>query len=365
MLTRAATATRLKDVADHANVSIKTVSNVVNGHLARVSRDTENRVRSSLATLNYRPNMAARYLRQGKAGILALVVPDVSNPYFASLSTDIIEAASEYGYTVLIDHTGGDWTQESLALRGIRAHVIDGVILNPLALRPEDLGTEDSGTPVVLLGERLLEAPCDHVVIDNVTAAREATEHLLGLGRRRIAAVGLKPDGRDETFVMRLRGYEEALRRAGLPVDRSLIAPLEPPHLHYHSADGLRAMHQLLGNGSEPDAVFCMTDVLALGVMKAIQLSGRKIPDDIAVVGFDDIEEGIFSSPSLTTVSPDKRRIARIAVSMLIERVNGERQGGHELVRPPYRLLVRASTSGREPRVVAAIRGGVRPSIRL
>jgi DNA-binding LacI/PurR family transcriptional regulator len=345
----------LKDVAQHANVSIKTVSNVVNGHLGRVSRETENRVRGSLATLNYRPNVAARYLRQGRVGVLALVVPDVSNPYFASLSTEIIDAAAEYGYTVLIDHTGGDWMQESLALRGIRPHVIDGVILSPLALGGEDFSLEQSSTPVVLLGERLLEAPYDHVVIDNVAAAREATAHLLALGRQHIAAVGVKPDGRDETFVMRLRGYEEALLHAGRPVDRDLIAPLWPPHLHYHSGDGLRAMRGLLANGCRPDAVFCMNDILALGVMKAIHMSGMRIPDDIAVVGFDDIEEGLFTWPSLTTVAPDKRRIAQAAVSLLVQRLAGGRSGSHELVRPPYRLVVRASTSGREPRALMSM----------
>ena len=234
-------AARLKDVAQHANVSIKTVSNVVNGPLARVGKETENRVRASLAALNYRPNVAARYLR----GTRRSACPGGAGPgqsILPALCTRIIESAAEYGYTVLIDHTAGDSTQESLALRGLRPHVIDGVILSPLALHGEDLQPDETVAPVVLLGERLLDAPYDHVVIDNVAAARDATRHLLKLGRRRIAVIGITPDGRDETFMMRLRGYEDALLEEGLPIDRDLIALLQPAHLHYHQGDGFRAM---------------------------------------------------------------------------------------------------------------------------
>lgn len=339
----------LKDVAAHAGVSFKTVSNVVNNRPV-VAPETRERVRSAIDALGYRPNLPARHLRRARVGVLALAIPDLSNTYFSDVGNAVIDAAAEHSYTVLLDHTGGDRASEALVANGLRPHLIDGVILSPLQLEVEDLQPDRVGSPIVLLGERLSGAPWDHVAIDNVAAARLATRHLLDLGRRRIAAIGVAQDETGETSRLRLRGFLDALEGAGCPADPRLLVPAaglrRPDGAQAHRADGAHAMSQLLALPDPPDAVFCFNDLLALGAMRALHEAGRRVPEDVAVVGFDDIEEGRFSVPSLTTVSPDKEGIARQAVSLLLERIHGTRIGPPERVAPPFRLIVRESTAG-------------------
>ncbi|MFD2351672.1 LacI family DNA-binding transcriptional regulator [Nonomuraea ferruginea] len=145
---------RLKDVAALAGVSIKTVSNVVNGY-PFVKPETRERVERAIAELNYRPNLTARNLRQGRSGVIALAVPDLDIPYFAELATNVITAADRHGWTVLIDQTQGDRAKERLVVSGIRAHLIDGLLFSPLALTAADLAQRADHTPMVLLGERI------------------------------------------------------------------------------------------------------------------------------------------------------------------------------------------------------------------
>lgn len=331
--------TTLKDVARHAGVSVKTVSNVVNGW-GRMSEETRERVQAALAELNYQPNLPARYLRRPTVGVLALAIPEF-NGYFADISNEIIEVATEYGYTVLLDPTRGEHTNELLVINGLRPHLIDGVIFNPMTLQLHDL-TENARVPIVLLGERLLGAPYDHVLIDNVAAAYEATRHLIQLGRRRIAAVGLKtePDTLDMNVRLRLQGYKQALTEARLPIDEDLI---KAPH-YYQRAQAAQVMRDLLKLPEPPDSVFCFNDLLALGVLYALDEANVRVPEDIAVVGIDDIEESAFAHPPLTTIAPDKKQIARVAVKFLVERIKEKRTGPPEQIMLPFELKVRKST---------------------
>ncbi|WP_280922816.1 substrate-binding domain-containing protein [Streptomyces sp. MZ04] len=218
-------------------------------------------------------------------------------------------------------------------------------MLSPLALRPRDLATRDRRLPVVLLGERPAEDGTDHVGIDNVRAAREATEHLLSRGRRRIAVVGGMVRGRQGTDRLRTDGYREALAAAGVPFDADLVVPVDA----YHWRDGARAAAALMDRKARPDALLCLNDHLALGALRALYERGSAVPGDLDVVGFDDIEASRFSVPSLTTVAPDKREIARVAVSLLLERIEGADSGPMPPVRDHsvgHRLVVRESTGG-------------------
>ncbi|WP_433433910.1 LacI family DNA-binding transcriptional regulator [Nonomuraea sp. CA-141351] len=330
----------LKDVAHLAGVSVKTVSNVVNGYV-HVTPATRSRVEAAIKELNYRPNLSARNLRQGRTGIIALAVPELDTPYFAELARFVVAAAEEQGLTVLIDHTGASREREQLVAEGFRARLIDGLILSPLALTPEDLAARMDDTPMVLLGERVYEGPADHIVVDNVAAAKEATLHLASLGRRRIAAIGAKDDEAAETSRLRLEGYRRALKEAGLPQDDRLVVPVEA----YHRADGARAMAELLDSGAAPDAVFCFNDLLALGALRTLLERGLAVPGDVALAGFDDIEDGRYGTPTLTTISPDKQTIAGKAVDLLAERISGTSREAREF-RVPYRLMIRESTGG-------------------
>ncbi|TDP92229.1 LacI family DNA-binding transcriptional regulator [Labedaea rhizosphaerae] len=324
---------RLRDVAEHAGVSVRTVSNVVNG-FRYVAPDTRTRVQASIDELGYRPNLAARTLRHSRTGLIALVVPEIDSPYFAELAARTVRIAQHRGLTVLIDQTDGDFERERLLLHGKRGQLVDGVLFSPWAVAPADLAARTDTVPLVLLGEHDGPAPVDHVAIDNVAAAREATRHLLATGRRRIAVIGVQPRTLNASARQRLAGYRQELEAFGLApvVDR------ERPVRRLHRSDGYQAMLELL-DSETPDAVFCFTDQLALGAMRALAERGLSVPDDVAIVGFDDIEDGRYSVPALTTVSPDKDQIASLALDALAAQGKPPRS-----IIAPHELIVRATT---------------------
>lgn len=333
----------LRDVALRAGVSVRTVSNVVNGY-ASVSADTTARVQAAVDELGYRPNLLARNLKQGRSRILALVLPELDVPYFAELTRLVIAEARARGYTVIIDQTDGDEQQErELIMENSRALTFDGVIFSPLSLSQEQLRSRRTPVPLVLIGERVVHDVADHVAIDNVAAAREATEHLLSLGRRRIAAIGDQQSETGNTAQLRTEGFRQAHDRAGIALDESLIVGTP----HFHRDNGAWAMESLLARSDPPDALFCYNDLLALGAMRVALSRGLHVPGDLAIVGFDDIEDGRYSTPTLTTVAPDKPRIARQAVEKLIHRIESGDHSAPKEIRVPHVLMRRESTEGR------------------
>ena len=327
----------LKDVAARAGVSIKTVSNVVNGYL-HVAPDTRARVQDAIDELGYKPNVAARQLRSGRSGVIALALPELQSPYFAEMAGLIVQAAELRSWTVLIDQTDGQADRERNLVAGLRRHAIDGLIFSPLALAGEELAGGGE-TPMVLLGERIWHGPADHVAIDNTAAAADATRHLTGLGRRRIAAIGAQDRASAATAHQRLAGYHQALAEAGLSADPDLVAEVDS----FHRADGAAAMTRLLALPEPPDAVFAFNDLLALGAIRALLSRGVRVPQDVAVAGFDDIEDGRFSTPTLTTIAPDTGQIAALAIDLLAERLENAPEPPRE-VRVGHRLIVREST---------------------
>jgi len=332
---------RMVDVARVAGVSQKSVSNVLGGY-EHVSPELRAKVERAVALLGYVPNSAARTLRTGRTGVIAVAVPNLSAPYFAELASHLTDAAEERGFTILIDETDGDEDREALIARGLRHQVIDGLVLSPLAMDPASIAAAARNIPMVLLGERELPASVDHVAIDNVTAAREATEHLLGLGRRRIATVGGPLDDVTSTGSLRLRGYRAALANAGIR-EEGIVVPTRRLLRH----NGVEAAERLLDASRPPDAVFCFSDMLAFGVMHALRMRGVRVPDDIAVVGFDDVVEAAYSNPTLTSVHLDRQRIARAALDILVGRLDGSRTERPGRVVVEHRLVVRESTGGR------------------
>ncbi|MFZ3572811.1 LacI family DNA-binding transcriptional regulator [Streptomyces sp. BH097] len=332
----------LRDVARRAGVSIRTVSNVVNASVP-VSDELRTRVEVALEELDYRPNLVARNLRHGRTGMLALVVPELDVPYFAELAREIITAARAHGYVVMLDQTDGDGERERALLgRESRATMFDGLLLSPLSISEDELQTRSNRVPLVLLGEHIFNGSFHHVAIDNITAAREATAHLAATGCRRIAAIGDQPYSTGETAQLRTLGYRQALERAGLPVDEDLIVSTP----HFHRKFGAQAMRQLLALPEPPDAVFCYNDLLAIGAMHVLAERGVRVPEDIAVVGVDGIQEGEYSSPTLTTIAPDKGALARTAVGTLVAVIEGTAPPPAD-AKAPYRLVVRGSTRSR------------------
>ncbi|NIZ93008.1 LacI family DNA-binding transcriptional regulator [Kineococcus rubinsiae] len=332
-------AASLREVAAKAGVSVRTVSNVVSGS-APVAAATRERVQQVLDELQYRPNFAARQLRGGRTGLVGLVVPELSSPYFAELAGLFVDAALERSWTLLIDQSGGTAEGERRLLEGSGRRVLDGLVLSPWALPPEDLTRYAGEHPLVVLGERDPHGVADHVSVDNVAAAHVVTTHLLATGRTRIAAVGVQPHLANATAAQRLLGHRQALADAGRTPDPALEVAVST----LHRAEGARAVRELLDAPHPPDAVFCFSDQLALGALRAARERGVRVPEDLALAGFDDIEDGRYATPSLTTVAPDKQQIAARALQCLADRLAGRGSAVAQRVVVPHRLVVREST---------------------
>ena len=332
-------AVTMHDVAQLAGVSQRTVSNVINDYV-HVRPETRQRVQEAITTLRYRPNASAQGLRSGRTGLLALALPEIASPYFAEMAEELQRYAKQCGVTLLMDHTGGDRDRELLVLEGYRSGLIDGLIFNPLAVTPQDLALSELGFPVVLLGERIDDSGFLHVSIDNVAAARIATEHLLQRGRRRIAVIGAARDVLvPGPATRRHEGYVTALASAGLVAMEELTVRTD----RWTRLEGHARTVQLMDRSPMPDAIFCFNDALAVGALKALSDRGIRVPEDVSVIGWDDIVEGGFTTPTLTTVSPDKPAIARAAVDGLITLIEGrpvEVQEQHA----PFTLMLRGST---------------------
>jgi DNA-binding LacI/PurR family transcriptional regulator len=309
-------AATLHDVARLADVSIKTVSNVIND-FPHVRPATREKVQAAIETLGYQPNLSARSLRSGRTGVITLALPELSLSYFAELADSVLAAAAARGLTVLIELTGGDRERELEMLHSPRRKLSDGLLFSPLGLGQDDVDLVAMTYPMVLLGERIFGGPADHVTMQNVEAGRAATEYLLSLGRTRIAVVGAHRGEIIGSAGLRLRGYRDALEAAGIPLDDSIIGYTDL----WHRSNGATSMRSLLASGATFDAVFGLNDTLALGAMRVMQEAGIVIPTDVAVVGFDNLDEGAYSLPSLTTIDPGREQIATSAVEILLDRI--------------------------------------------
>ncbi|MFC8800049.1 LacI family DNA-binding transcriptional regulator [Promicromonospora sp. NPDC057138] len=309
-------AVTMHDVAQRAGVSIKTVSNVVNGY-PYIRAETRQRVELAIDDLGYRVNMSARNLRTRRTGLITLAVPELSLPYFAELADTIISAADAAGWTVLIEQTSASRQREIEVLSGRRQHLTDGLIFSPLILGPDDLDLFSVDFPLVVLGESVFGAPADHVTMNNVAAAKAATLHLASLGRRRIALIGAHEGEVTGSAALRTTGYREALAEAGLPYDPALVGPAGL----WHRSTGAEAMRRMLDSGVELDAVFALNDALALGALHVLHAHRIDVPRDVALIGFDDIDDSKYSVPTLSSVDPGRDQIAHTAVRLLLARI--------------------------------------------
>ncbi len=335
-------AATLRDVAALAGVSVKTVSNVVNGY-EFVKDSTRERVSAAIRELGYQPNLAARNLRAGRTGTIGLVVPELSFSYFAELADAVLNAARQRDFVVLIEQTGGDREVEIDLLRGSRVSSLDGLLFSPLGMSSDDASYLNVDFPLVLLGERIFGGPTDHVTIRNVEGAAAATRHLLDAGRRSIAVLGAHRGETVGSAALRLEGYRSALAERGIPFSDDLVVYREG----WHRTDGAQSAGELLERAVPFDAIFALNDELALGALRVLQEKGIRVPEQVAVIGFDNLTEGQFALPSLSTIDPGRPEIAERAVATLLERI-GDREGlvgGPRQIDAPFSLVVRESSS--------------------
>lgn len=331
----------MHDVARVAGVSIKTVSNVINDY-PHVRPATRARVQQAIEELGYRPNLSARGLRSGRTGIIGLAVPALRENYFAELADAVIRAAEKRGLGVVVEQTSSERERELLALSGGPLRFIDGLLFSPVALGQADVDVLDVPFPLVLLGERIFGGPTDHVTMHNTSSAAAAVAHLVDAGRRRIALVGASLDGDEVSSAsLRLRGYRQGLEAAGIPFDPRLVRESGP----WNRESGAVAAHRLVAEGVPFDAVFALNDTLGLGVLRALGEEGIRVPEDAAVIGFDNIDEARFSLPSLSSVETGRIEIADMAVELLVERITekGDRRPPRT-VKPAFTIAAREST---------------------
>ncbi len=323
---------RLADVAERVGVSTKTVSNVVNG-TGWVSAAVRERILATIDELGYRPNLAARQLRSGSSGLLGLCVPSLREPYFAEFASEFVSSAEARGATVLVTQSKGQREVELSMLECEDLPAVDGLVFSPLTLTPEDTARRRSTVPLVLIGEHgeaLASDTITHVGPDNAAAAEVATRHLLDSGRRRIAAVGLQTGDPSTTGHVRFEGYRRALAAAGIELDPDLLVEVD----RYNRAEGSWAIERLITSGVDFDGVFCFNDSLAFGALYTLAVRNVAVPDAVAVVGYDNIEEGGYLVPPLTTIDPGLAS----STDLILDLLKGARGGQ---VRVPFHLVVR------------------------
>jgi DNA-binding LacI/PurR family transcriptional regulator len=339
----------LQDVATRAGVSMKTVSNVVRGY-RHVSPRMRERVQSAIDELGYRPNLSGRSLATGRSSMLALAVPDLRRAYFAELAHVFARVSTARGYRLLLEETGGIPEGERSVLRDLEAGIVDGVVIHPQALTAAELEGLRRDTPLVFLGEDLRPPTADQVAIDNVAAAEEALTHLVGLGRRRIGFLGHEVGSLSRTSELRIEGYRRALDRAGLPFDQSLLVARGEGD----AVGAEAALGAALDAGLALDGLLCRDDLAAVGALRALRLRGFDVPGDVAVIGWDAIDLGASTAPSLTSVEPDTHALVERALDLLLERIDDHEIAGRQ-VTVGYRILFRESAPAREP--VASVLG--------
>ncbi len=339
----------LKDLARRARVHPSTVSRVANNDpRLRIGAATRARVEALLRQTQYRPNGIARGLRLRQTMVLAVIIPDITNPFFAALFRGIEDAAGPRGYNVILCNTDGSPERQRSHLHSLDARRVDGVILASTFLGDATVRwLRHEKIPYVLVN-RYSDARLDPFVgSDDVAGARLATDHLLSLGHRRIGHLAGLPSA--STAVLRRRGYLAALDAAGLAHDPELIV-----ESGFNEEGGVRASERLLSLANPPTAIFAVTDMAAVGAYEAARRRALRLPQDLAVVGYNDIPLASRLNPGLTTVHVPIHEFGSVAAGILMSQIESGEASPRRVVFTPQ-LVVRGSTvAGAEPPVTPA-----------
>lgn len=325
-----------------ANVSQPVVSYVLSGDpRAPVAAATRQRVLEAIEQLGYVPDHAARSLRSRRTFTIAGVIPDITNPFYPAFERGIQDVAEEAGYDLIAYNTDGRLERERTFLSAARAGRVDGVIMTPFHVPlGECVALAEAGVPVVALTSVVPPAgtvPLDTVCIDGVAAARTAVTYLIARGHTRIGMVageaGTPP--RED----RVRGYIEALRERGLLFDEMLVRGSD-----FSEVGGRDGTRELLRLVEPPTAIFAANDLMAMGVMSALAEAGLRTPEDMAIVGFDDIPAARMVAPPLTTIAQYPERLGVRTAELLLERLAGMGPPSSRREVMPFDLIVRGST---------------------
>ncbi len=329
----------LNDIAEKAGVSVSTVSRVLNSKSRsfRISPKTEQLVMDAAKELNYVPNQLARGLRLKKTLTIGLVVPDISNPFFAHVTRVIQKYAYESGYSLIVCNTDENLETEIEQINLLRSKGVDGFIIMPVGVEPGHLlELQKLNIPLVLLDRCFEEMSANSVVTDNFAGTYEATNYLIKEGHERIAIIqGLN---NTSTNSERVKGYMSALTDHDIPVDRALIVGND-----FRKDNGYIETKLLLNLDNPPTVVFTMSDLITLGAMEAIIENKLDIPDDVSLVSFDDMDFAPFLKAPLTAVRQPKELMGQVAVKLLIDDIRSKGKNARQKVVLKPEFIIRAS----------------------
>ncbi len=324
----------LKDVADHAQVSRATVSRVLN-HNPRVAEDLRERVLESIHLLGYQPNRAARRLRASSSDVLGLIISDIENPFFISVVRGVEDAAYASQMSVVLCNTDEDPVKQQMYLRVMQAERVAGLIISPTSADEEFIELRQLGIPIILLDRRTDKFETDAVTIDNVGGAYLATKHLIDCGYERIGMIGGSPyltTGRE-----RYEGYRKALHAAGMKIDEKLIKVG-----NFKTDTGYALAKEFIASPQPPRAIFVANNLMTLGTLRALRENGVLVPQEMALVGFDDMPWSSELCPPLTAVSQPTYELGQETVQLLLRRL-ADPQAPIRTVTLQPRLVIRES----------------------
>jgi LacI family transcriptional regulator len=327
----------IKDIAQQAQVSIATVSYVIN-QSRPVSAELTERVLHAIDDLGYYPDDIARSMRGQRTRTIGLIVPDSANPFFAEIARGVEDAGFEAGFSVILCNSNAMLEREVSYLELLQSKRVDGIILLPTCTDVDHVEPlVDRGFPLTVFYRETGDLNVDRFLIDNHAAAYLATEHLIGLGHEQIACI--KPLSHTNPSGRRVDGFMKAMEDHNLKV-----SPVLMPQGDNLITGGERAACQLLESGEPFTAVFATNDAMAIGAMRALMDAGRCVPDDVSIIGFDDIMLASYVSPTLTTVRTPKRSAGKKAVEQLLQRIQKKVPEGPRTFPLETELIERAST---------------------
>jgi DNA-binding LacI/PurR family transcriptional regulator len=325
----------IRSVAQEAGVSTTTVSKVIN-HTGSISEQTRKKVFAAMKKLNYSPDVAAASLRGKRTKAFGLLVPDISNPFYAEIARSIEDQSHKFGYNVMMCNTDNDAEKEKSYLSLLTSQRIDGLVVAS-AFRSPDLLEEmlDKGFPMVLMASEIPKLSVNTVTVDDFKGGYLATSHLLSLGHEKIAIIIENV----RSNAARLAAFKEAMQEADLPIPECFIVKTEAS-----IQKGYETGKKILSMEERPTAIFACNDLLAAGVLQAAKEVGLNIPQDLSIVGFDNTVLSTTTSPMLTTISQPIKLMGAKAVDLLIEEMKEEKTNKERLLLSPE-LIIRQSTA--------------------
>lgn len=328
----------IKDIAKRANVSYATVSRALSGS-SEISEETKNRILDLANEMGYTPNTIARGLVTKSTYTIGLIVPDITNPFFAEVAQGAGDCANQNGYNLFLCNSNWDNNREMESLNKLFSSRVDGIIITPVSDDISHIIDMNKKIPIVFAADKSSNAGISYVITDNHKAGSLATEYLIKLGHKRIAFIGGSKS--DYGTSSRLRGYLDCLEKHNIDVTPDIIMPGQ-----LTSNSGYTLVKEMLEKSELPTSILAFNDIVALGAIQAIEEYGLNVPKDISVIGFDDISFASLNKIQLTTVFQDKYKIGELSVKLLIDRITnkGIEENKHHILQP--KLIIRKTCKG-------------------